>query len=384
MSDSFKMGVERSEDYELFHYGVKGMKWGVRRPVDSATGLIKKSSEARKERRTARREAKAQKFEGKAKGYRDRIDNLMNTPMSEVKISGSNKRLIRKLEKQEARSLKDAGRAREGKLTSGQRKAIAGAAVATAIVASAVGLTAAAYYDETGQLNSAILKGKEFIHGKQFGPFERKNKFANAAFTPDEVLDNVVKGINPHYKELGGQMNCRRNTIAYELRRRGFDVTATPSSLGYGQSETGLVNALTPGKQNINATDSIMRMVSRGKGITGRVSGDDRSFIASRVKVDNPRDHNNLLKAFSNQPSGARGEILFDFGSFGHSMAYEIFDGKPVIFDSQKAKKYNVDEFDIEAMAAKWGTPKVASVTRLDDVPMDMDFVTRWATNTKR
>lgn len=33
---------EVPEDYELAHYGVKGMKWGVRRPVDSATGLVSK------------------------------------------------------------------------------------------------------------------------------------------------------------------------------------------------------------------------------------------------------------------------------------------------------------------------------------------------------
>lgn len=37
-----------SEDYELFHYGVKGMRWGVRRPVDSATGLIKKGTASAK------------------------------------------------------------------------------------------------------------------------------------------------------------------------------------------------------------------------------------------------------------------------------------------------------------------------------------------------
>lgn len=39
---------EVSEDYELVHFGVKGMKWGVRRPVDSATGLIKKGASSAK------------------------------------------------------------------------------------------------------------------------------------------------------------------------------------------------------------------------------------------------------------------------------------------------------------------------------------------------
>lgn len=37
--------IEKPEDYELFHYGVKGMKWGVRLSKNSTSGTSGTSSE---------------------------------------------------------------------------------------------------------------------------------------------------------------------------------------------------------------------------------------------------------------------------------------------------------------------------------------------------
>ena len=49
---------------ELYHYGVKGMKWGVRHDKD------------RKARRTAKREARASKYDKKAEEIQKQIDSL--------------------------------------------------------------------------------------------------------------------------------------------------------------------------------------------------------------------------------------------------------------------------------------------------------------------
>ena len=38
-------------------------------------------------------------------------------------------------------------------------------------------------------------------------------------------------------------MNCRRCTMAYEMRRRGYDVTATGSTMATGQHGTGMRKA---------------------------------------------------------------------------------------------------------------------------------------------
>lgn len=61
--------AENSSDFELFHYGVKGMRWGVRRPVDSE-GMAKGSppgKASRSERKAEKKVAKADsKFERSA------------------------------------------------------------------------------------------------------------------------------------------------------------------------------------------------------------------------------------------------------------------------------------------------------------------------------
>lgn len=67
---SFKM-EENPEDLELFHYGIKGMKWGVRREVDTSTGLVKKT--ARQERAEARYIKKGYSLEVAEKKARGRI-----------------------------------------------------------------------------------------------------------------------------------------------------------------------------------------------------------------------------------------------------------------------------------------------------------------------
>lgn len=75
---------ETPEDLELFHYGVKGMKWGIRRPVNSSTGLVEKrprhpegvrKGTSREARRDANEYAKAKMFYGEGAGTRRKLIN---------------------------------------------------------------------------------------------------------------------------------------------------------------------------------------------------------------------------------------------------------------------------------------------------------------------
>lgn len=72
----------------------------------------------------------------------------------------------------------------------------------------------------------------------------------------------------------------------------------------------------------------------------------------------------------------ARGEIsvLWAAGG-GHSMAWEVIDGKPVIFDCQTGDVYKT-ESDFERLAKVVNT---AVTTRLDNVEeLNEDFLLRW------
>ena len=85
------------------------------------------------------------------------------------------------------------------------------------------------------------------------------------------------------------------------------------------------------------------------------------------------------------QPPSARGEAVFNFGGFGHSLSYERFpNGKTYIFDSQKGKGYDLtSEKDYRSFLDKWGYENVRDVqiTRLDNLELDHTFLSRWATN---
>lgn len=383
MSDSFKMEVkERPEDYELFHYGVKGMRWGVRRPVDSTTGLIRKGSEERKENRAAKRETKAQKFEAKAEGYRSRIDNLKNVPAENLKLQKSNAKLIKKLEKAETRSLKDADRVREGKLTSTQRKVAIGAAV----VATYVTYRAVDYNLQSGNFNRMAQRGKAFMEGRDPSDFKKASFLANKDFDVDQLKVWVADGVNPDYGGIGTKVNCRRCTFAYEMRRRGLDVQATKTTKGTGQNLVGLENALSPGKKERGTSlFSILKDVSK-EAYETRNAPDAKTPYADllnagsygKIRVEKTEGKNygvSLFESIAKQPSGARGEVGVGWkAGGGHSMAYEIVKGKPVIFDTQTGKVYK----SAEDFAKLGSNIKEAGLTRLDNVDLNTDYLLKW------
>lgn len=180
-------------------------------------------------------------------------------------------------------------------------------------------------------------------------------------------------------------MNCRRSTFAYELRRRGYDVVATTAVRGTGQSESGFINAITPGSKNfistLSVTESIQRSAMMGVSRSGRATGDTRESPVKKILVKTASDaispSRGVFDELKKQPNGARGEVLFNFSQFGHSMAYEIVNGVPHIFDSQKGVTHSLSD----TVEGKWGHFSAAEITRLDNVDLDISFLTRWATN---
>ena len=373
------------------HHGVKGMKWGVRKKDYTSSG-----SSSKQEAKTQKREAKAQKYEIQAAKGEVRLKEIQRE-LNRIPQKGFANAIYRNdvtsQRNQQAtyvRNLqKNAERAREGKLTSNQKALIFGG-VAVGGLLLVVG---ASSMQESGQLNSLKLRGQAALQGKEFS-FKKNELFAAKGKSPDWVLKNVASDINPNYANPGGVMNCRRNSMAYELRRRGFDVQATPSLRGTGQSESGLLNALTPGERNKIGVTSLSQNVVSGAGIRAKLSGDSRVNPAdvfshkNKEAISDPDVHSafhkSIIDSLSKHPEGARGEIVFDFGQFGHSMSWEIFKGKPVIFDTQKAQKYEITTpFEFHQISQKWGPMRAAEGTRLDNMEIDQKFLSRWATNSK-
>lgn len=390
----------------LEHVGVKGMRWGIRKKEEPAgqdsagTPLIALS---------AKKQAKVDNFLKRSDIAQTRISDLKveNEALKGAQVKGLrklnnryeqsiNRDLIKQTEKDRKRALKDAEAVQKGKMTSKQKKVVAGAVVVTAIV----GYGLYARGQQSGALNSYKLMGQARLAGRKV-PFN-VNKELSGKMSASELLSKVAKPVNPGYSKAGGKMNCRRSTYAYELRRRGFDVHATTSAVGWGQSESGVINALTTSGKDYFKSTSMSNVVVQTGG-SNVAKGDKR--IAPGAKILLEGLHNTekpdisglmrgiargkaptgitqssstkVLAELAKQPNGARGEVLFKFPSFGHSMAYEVVNGVPHIFDSQKGKLYDAST----RVESHWDGFSGAEIRRLDNLNLDLNFLTRWADN---
>lgn len=348
------------EDAYLAHHGVKGMKWGVRK----------------EEKRTARREAKAQKFVTKANVAQDQIDSLISAHGG--KLSVRNRGRVRKLEAEKAQALKDAEAKRQGKLTDHQKKVAIGAAAVGTIIAAGVTYKLA----QKGEFRRLSAKGKALVTGQEF-QFKTNASLAEKGLSAEQIHQRVVKGVNPDYGGIGTKMNCRRCTFAYEMRRRGLDVQATRTSSGSGQNAHGLLNAVSPGEK-LRPTGKIGVLVTAAKETVKKQT--DPNAVTPLLDITKSGGGKNaipgthplvILETLAREPNGSRGELgVLWRGGGGHSMAYEIINGVPHIFDTQNGRRYDEDSF----IGAFPGV-KSAAFTRLDNLPLNNDQLLRWVRN---
>ena len=354
------MALITYEDY-IAHFGVKGMRWGVRNEKEV-------SSEVQ-----AKRDAKAKKYTDRAAEYQKQIDALNQS---------GKKRKIRKakgIEKDRDRALKDAELKRQGKLSTTQKKVAIGAAVVGTLITAQV----ASNYVQSGEFRRLSEKGKAAVTGTPF-QFKKNDLLSKQGMSSDEVFDRVVKQVNPDYGAVGTNMNCRRCTFAYELRRRGFDVSATRTTKGNGQSATGLYDAIHPGSRNTGTggLTTFIRWARSGKidqmtKLNDIVAGG--GAIKIEIKEDRGSNFESIFSALSHQPNGSRGELGVNWTvGGGHSLAYEVFDGKPVIFDTQLGKRYSSVG---EMLAHNYPYISGAGFTRLDNIELNTDFLMRWVKN---
>lgn len=261
-----------------------------------------------------------------------------------------------------------------------KKKALKGAALVGGIVAVGVGYSML----QSGEGRRLVTKGAMFVKGQDaLFPFKMKPKLMRD-MDVDEIMKDIVPQINPNYGAIGTKMNCRRATMAYELRRRGYDVAATRTTTAHGQTIFGLETAMNPSAPVPKASGKI---ASTAKTLS-RIKKNPMfaaDFVDGAAWGKNPiKDDNKglgLFQALVNQPNGSRGEVGVQWGfGGGHSMAYEIVKGKPVIFDAQSGKAFKnakelVDEF------AEIGGIAETGFTRLDNIPMNSDFLLRWVKN---
>lgn len=319
---------------ELRHYGVKGMKWGVRKERETSN---------------ARRGKKS-------------------------------------LDKSYENTHNDDKKKRRDKL----KKAIKIGTIAAATALTAYG---AFRLVDSGELSRLISKGKAVLdtleRSKYTYPSSRitnvktaleksKNPFikydaTSGPMTIDEIHSKVVAIINPERH----RNNCLRCTFAYELNRRGYLVKPTKTLKGTGQNVARQYNATHKSKP----TGIIKGLIKASKDDKDGI--DWYNFIVgyggTKIDLSGSFPERNIFKSLASQPNGARGNLNIKWNSMvGHSVAWEIIGGKPVIFDCQTNEVFkNAKEF---SKISDVGLKEV-SFQRLDNADLDYDFLLRWCKN---
>ena len=282
-----------TREQALAHFGVKGMRWGVRNDKPATSGTSTKSN-----------------------------------PLSKSK----------------------------GKVGEGEELYVA----LVGIVLVAKASKAAMNTIDSGNAKVILNKGKRFVTRQKLD-YKVDTSLAKKKMSESELMTKVVKPVNRDYPSKGTKQNCRRCTVAYEMRRRGFDVTATKSIMATGQHGLGMKKALNVNTRKYEAAEN-------------------KVFTVANVRaLKNTDAPDALFKALKGQPNGSRGEVAVGWlMGGGHSVAYEIINNKPVIIDTQSGKMFkNSQEW---AKAYKYPAA-TAAYTRLDNKRLNKDWVERWVKN---
>lgn len=173
-------------------------------------------------------------------------------------------------------------------------------------------------------------------------------KIKNYSMTADQ--DMVC--VNPHFHNLdtNTKNNCVMCTSAFELRRRGYDVTAKKTTSGFDNEDFKVWFPKAQIKQ----------------------VGPDVTFKNAQhyVYKRNTQFEQDAVNEMISQGNGARGalNITWRGGMGGHSLAYEVQNGKVTVYDTQANKMYD-NPIKILKQAYQ------GTVIRLDNSPINTKMI---------
>lgn len=261
----------------LAHYGVKGMRWGVRHDK-KYTGSRRKGSSKRDISAASRMTKKKLDWAtvGAAGGA---LASMVGVASAFAKAASVGLPL-----------------AKTAILAVGMNPmAAVGAVTGTAfLVTRAVGVL------------SYKSKVKKFDAERENEETDKKTGFKKKSRTMSEEED--MKRVNPTFGNLTAESknNCMLCSTAFDMRRRGYDVRAKGTNTGYTASDLSqLYKGIKVSKPSISIVKSFGEMKQQGEGA-----------------------HGNFMLDWTGSPGG-------------HSMAYGVSNGKVTIYDCQSGKKYS-------------------------------------------
>lgn len=304
--------MNNREDY-LYHFGVKGMKWGVRR-------------------------------------YQNKDGSL---------TSRGKKRYNRSEESEENEKERKARRKRNIKI-----------AIGVGVGVAAVAVAAYGIYKMNSSGNN-IEKGKSALNELTRTQKDLMNREYDASLKLFKRKDDVVPGEQgflldansanrgrvSHPKDRGYNANCTFCSTAYELRRRGYDVYANKTSSGRSLDHAATFFKGTKIHKGSDYVDI---------GAYTSVEGNHRQYDLDKAKDSMKK----ILDQIVAEGEGSRGNLsgIYYCGG-GHSMAYEVRNGKVILVDGQ------VGELHDSSILGSIFRPEKVTWFRTDNLEINPDTI---------
>lgn len=169
------------------------------------------------------------------------------------------------------------------------------------------------------------------------------------------TLDEDMALVNPNYatETNNYDQNCAYCTVAYDLRRRGYDVEAMPEAGGltsfdiarlYGKDkDASVITTIKMGLGLASESEYIADMFARNDIIT---SDSLRDKYDIRVKGSVSHVIPYMIEDMLSHGEGARGNLALDWkGGGGHSIVWEIENGKAVFRDCQVNEVIDIEDY---------------------------------------
>ena len=205
-----------------------------------------------------------------------------------------------------------------------------------------------------GMAAGAAIKEKKSEERKKNLEVDSKTGFhkKDKEYTKDEDTKAVNPGVWNY--DANTKNNCVLCSYTYDLRRRGYDVTANKTTVGY-----------TP--------EEIKDFYPKAKVETGYKAIDKKSEQASHARAMlgmNKELANSTMDKIKKQGDGARGVLFVTFDSpyAGHAVNYEVDNGNVIIRDCQVAKTYGNDKKSTKFLKSCGS----AEFARLDNVDFNI------------
>lgn len=196
------------------------------------------------------------------------------------------------------------------------------------------------------QAGYAFCKEKGYEKKRSKSPVEEATGLRVKQY--DATWKEDMDAVNPGFLNFNTntKSNCMLASMAYDLRRRGFDVAAGKNSQGFLETKL----------QDWYPDAKTVKLYSSG----------DKNNVASRIGV-NFKLSKDIADTLSKEPPNSRGIVTISYaGEFsGHAYFYQVdSNGNGYFLDPQANKKYSLTNNPIKYASE-------VSYTRVDNVKFD-------------